>query len=216
MRVNGALFYSDYTDMQLTIQRATTDGGDFASQVMNAGESTVQGGELEIIAQITDSLKTNLTIGYIDAEFDQVDYFDPNLQQTIDVSDDWSFANTPEMTISAGFDYGFSTDWGDFVWNGTLAHRDSTQIFEVPSPLDFGAYTLFNMGLTFYSNDGDWWAGLHAKNIFDKEYRIAGYNFAATFDEQGNVVAPGLGGDDNVIGYYGDPATVSLTVGYRF
>ena len=51
----------------------------------------------------------------------------------------------------------------------------------------------------------------------DKIWRpcyIKGYDFV-TQDDEGNF-GPGLGGDTTLIGYYGDPRTVHLTVGYRF
>ena len=54
------------------------------------------------------------------------------------------------------------------------------------------------------------------KNLGDKVYRLAGYNFAAARDANGNITAPGLGGEDTIVGYYGDPRTISLSVGYRF
>lgn len=216
VRLNGALFYSDYKDMQLTIQRATSDGTDFASQVMNAGKSTVMGGELEMLASLADGLTMNMAVGVIDAEFDTVDYFDPAVQAVRNVANEWSFANTPEMTATIGFDYEFSNEYGDFVWSSSLAYRSETQIFEIPSQLDFGGYSIINTGLTYYHIDGNWSASLHMRNLGDKEYRIAGYNFAATYDAQGNVVSTGLGGEDTVIGYYGDPRTITLTVGYRF
>ncbi|WP_286843680.1 TonB-dependent receptor, partial [Idiomarina sp. UBA4206] len=46
MRLNAAAFFSDYQDMQVTVQRAI-EGGGVASQVLNAADSTVQGFEIE-------------------------------------------------------------------------------------------------------------------------------------------------------------------------
>ena len=55
---------------------------------------------------------------------------------------------------------------------------------------------------------------LHVKNLTDEEYMIGGYQFVAPLEDGG--YAPGLGGDNTLIGYYGDPRTVSFTVGYQF
>jgi len=74
----------------------------------------------------------------------------------------------------------------------------------VPSPLDEDSYSITNTSLVWYSDASNWTVGLHAKNIFDEEYRLSGYNFGSTF------------GENIVTGYYGDPRTVSLSVGYRF
>lgn len=90
------------------------------------------------------------------------------------------------------------------MFNANLAYRGATQIFEVPSVLDYGGYTLINAGVNWYSNDGFWDVSLQGKNLGDKQARIAGYNFAL------------LAGEQTITGYYIDPRTVSLTVGYRF
>jgi len=215
LRVNGAFFFSDYQDMQVTVQRAV-GVNDFATQVVNAGESEISGFELESIAAVSDDLTLNLSVGFIDAEFVRVDFFDPNLGETVDVSDTWVISNTPEWSVNLGADYTFTSSVGDFVLNGNLAYRSETNIFEIPSELDMGSYSLLNLSLNWFHPDGQWKAGLHVKNATDEEYRIAGYNFPAVFDGQGNLVAPGLGGEDTVIGYYGDPRTVALTIGYQF
>lgn len=215
MRLNGAMFYSDYQDMQVTVQRAVAAG--VASQVLNAADATVQGFELEAITQLTRNFSINASLGFVDASFDSVEYFNPNTQQIEDVSNLWSFANTPETSANIGFMYEVpNLMGGDLVWSGNVAYRSETQIFEVPSMLDMGAYSLANTSLMWYSQSSHWQVGLHVKNLFDKEYRLAGYNFAAPRDAQGTITGAGLGGEDTIVGYYGAPRTVSLTVGYRF
>lgn len=214
VRLNAAVFYSDYRDMQVTVQRAVDAG--VASQVLNAADATVSGFEVESIFLATDSLTFNATIGYVNASFDEVAFFNPQTGQVEDVSGLWSFANTPEWSTNIGFNQSFRSQWGDVVWSANLAYRSETQIFEVPSMLDMGGYSLANTSLVWYSDDGRWNAGLHVKNLFDKEHRLAGYNFAAPRDGSGNIIGPGLGGEDTIVGYYGDPRTVSFTLGYRF
>lgn len=214
IRLNAAWFLSNYSDMQVTVQRAVPAG--VASQVLNAAEATVYGFEIEAVAAVTDSLNVTAMMGNVNAAFDSVRFFDPVAQETTDVSDLWSFANTPELVANLGFNQSLENEYGQWVWSGNMAYRSETQIFEVPSMLDMGGYSLFNTSLMWYSNDGNWSAGLHVKNIGNKVYRLAGYNFAAPRDANGNRTGPGLGGEDTIVGYYGDPRTVSLTVGYRF
>src|SRR5690606_26088217 len=128
--LNAAVFYSDYEDMQVTVQRAVTNG--VASQVLNAADATVQGAEIEAIFAATNTLSFNATVGFVDAEFDQVEFFNPNTQQVEDVSGLWSFANTPEVSANLGFTQEFDLASGSLVWSGNVAHRGETQIFEVP------------------------------------------------------------------------------------
>lgn len=202
VRLNAAVFSSSYDDMQVTVQRAVNNT--VASQVLNAASADIKGLEVEATAVASDALQFNLVLGYLNAAFNQVDYFDAATQTTTDVSDLWSFANTPKLTATLGAKYSMAFADGELVWLANLSHRSATQIFEVPSMLDFGGYTLLNAGATWYSADGHWDVSLQGRNLGNKEVRIAGYNF------------PLLAGEQTITGYYMDPRTVSLSVGYRF
>ena len=165
---------------------------------------TINGVELEAQFAVTRDFDINMIVGYLDASFNKVEFFDPNQQQVVDVSDVWAFANTPELTATLAGKYSIATDVGEFVITANMAHRSETQIFETPSMLDYGGFTLFIAGVNWYSNDGHWDISLQGKNLGDKQARIAGYNFAL------------LAGEQTITGYYIDPRTVSLSVGYRF
>ena len=202
LRLNAAVFSSAYDDMQVTVQRAV--GNNVASQVLNAASASIDGLELEATFAATDALQFNLILGYTDASFDEVRVFDVVTQSVIDVSNLWSFANTPKLTGTFGGKYIMAMAGGELVLNAAMSHRSDTQIFELPSMLDFGSYTLFNAGATWYAPDGHWDVSLQGRNLGNKEVRIAGYNFAL------------LAGEQTITGYYADPRTVSLSVGYRF
>ena len=211
LRANIALFNSDYADQQVTIQRTIDNGADFASTVLNAADSTIQGVELELVYAIADGLTGTFGVGLLDAKFDKVLTTSPVTGASVDVSNIWGFANTPDTSINLGFNYSNTvfSDWRMAI-TGNVAYRGDTQIFEIPSALDEDSYALANAGVTFTAPDGKLWFSLQGKNLGDEEYRLAGYNFATT------AAGPGLGGEDTVIGYYGDPRTFSLSVGYRY
>lgn len=203
LRINASYFFSDYQNMQVTVQRATSDDN-FVARVLNAGKSEIQGVELESIYAATDNLTVNLGLGYIDAKFVEFLNVDPTTGAEVDQADELGISNTPDWSINLGLSYNYVAEIGDFVFTSNIAYRGDTQIFEAPSELDQGAYTLMNLGVIFYASESDWIASLQVKNAFDKEYRIAGYNFR------------GLGLEDTVIGYYGDPQAISFTIGYTF
>ena len=202
VRLNAAVFTSSYDDMQVTVQRAVNNT--VASQVLNAASADINGLELEAVAVASDALQFNLVLGYTDAKFNEVMFYDAVSKTTTDVSGLWSFANTPELTGTLGSKYTMGLLGGELVLNANLYHRSETQIFELPSMLDFGGYTLFNAGATWYDPSGQWDVSLQGRNLGNKETRIAGYNF------------PLLAGEQTITAYYGDPRTVSLSVGYRF
>ncbi len=215
LRLNAAAFFNDYQDMQVTVQRAV-GSTDFASQVINAGQSEMRGFELEAVAALTDRLSLTAVLGYIDAEFIELETFDPALGRLVDVSDAWVISNTPKWNSNVGVNYITEIAGWQSNWQANVTYRDETHIFELPSALDEGSYSLVNANIVFTSPGDNWTVGLHGKNLTDKEYRVAGYNFPATFGPTGNVIRPGLGGDDTVTAFYGNPRTVALSVGYRF
>ena len=63
-------------------------------------------------------------------------------------------------------------------------------------------YSLWDAGLVWTSADRKLQVGLHGRNLTDKRYKVAGYNFSGFFN--------------TVTTFYGDPRTVRLTVGLKY
>ncbi|MBB1371567.1 MULTISPECIES: TonB-dependent receptor [unclassified Pseudoalteromonas] len=219
LRANITLFTLDHKDRQYISVLPGDSGSDLNQRLGNIGESTSDGVEIELNYVATESLSFNASIGYIDSSFDNVIDFDPNTGAAFDKSDRFSVSNTPDLTFNLGATYRMYTDMGDFVVNGNYYHRGDYALFEEDSLLTQDAYGLLNLGVTWYSADGHWTAGVYGKNLTNEEYMIGGYQFVAPDPSDPTNVSkyqPGLGGDNTLIGYFGDPRTVSLTVGYRF
>ena len=87
----------------------------------------------------------------------------------------------------------------------SLSYRDDTSQFEVPNPfLDQPSYTIWDLSLVWAQDSGHWSAGIHAKNLGDKEYKVAGYFF------------PNLGLENNITAFYGNPRQIWGTVQYNW
>ena len=115
-----------------------------------------------------------------------------------------------------GFKYEHDANWfghnGSLSWNGSIAYRSETNQFEIPSQfLDQPGYSLVNMSLVWRTVDGKYEWGLHGQNLTDKEYIVAGYNFATP---DGTV--PTLGLEGVVSAFYGPPRTISATFKMHF
>ncbi|MDX2368570.1 MAG: TonB-dependent receptor [Colwellia sp.] len=206
LRVNATLFYSDYTDMQVTVFRQTSNDN-FVQRVVNAGQATISGIDFETTYAATDNLTLHLGVGYMDTGFDE--FIDVGPDGTVgDQADTRDLINTPELSVNAGANYTLVADIGDFVFTANASYRSETQIFVIEMPgLDEDGYTIVNAGVSYYHTDGNWSASLQARNIFDVEARIAGYNFDGPRQ---------IGTEEALIAYYNDPATVALTVKYEF
>ena len=219
LRANITLFTLDHKDRQYISVLPGDDASDLNQRLGNIGESTSDGIEVELTYIATESLTFDVSLGYIDSTFDNVIDTNPETGEIFDKSDRFTVSNTPDLTFNFGATYRLYTDMGDFVFNSNYYHRGEYALFEEDSLLTQDSYGLLNAGITWYSTDGHWNAGLYAKNLTDEEYMIGGYQFVAPDPSDPQNVSkytPGLGGDNTLIGYYGDPRTVSLTVGYRF
>ncbi|MGH6951303.1 MAG: TonB-dependent receptor [Vitreimonas sp.] len=222
LNLSGALFQSEYTDMQITRQEPTTLGG-IASFVDNAASADIWGAELEGRAFITDNLSANFAVGYIEGEFNEYvsntvvpnPAFDPMLPVgpgnpttivvPIDLSDSAALQNTPDWTASLSFIYSVALAGGELAITPSAAYRGDSQMFEFANPvLDQGAYTLYNASVTWTSENDRFRLGLHGQNLGDEEYRVGGYNF------------PGALFGNSIIGFYGPPMTVTGSIEVRF
>ncbi|MEP1740765.1 MAG: TonB-dependent receptor [Kangiellaceae bacterium] len=213
LRVNATLFVLDHTDRQFVSVLPGENPGDLEQRLGNIGESEATGAEIDINWAVTNSLDINLSLGLIDSKFSNAVTNDVN-DGEIDISDRFSIINTPETTANLSFNYNFSNTLGDFNFSGNYYYRSEYELSVLDNLLTQDGYGLANLSLNWYSDDGNWQAGLHAKNITDEEYLVGNYTFV-TPDGTGGYI-PGLGGDNTLIGYYGDPRTIALTVGYQF
>jgi iron complex outermembrane receptor protein len=233
-RVNTslALFYSDYTDIQVPGSIGVDNDGDgiadtFAGVTTNAGAATVQGVELEMNALLGrnmalrgDALTTMLTAGYIDAEYDEFIALvtDPatGSEALENVADERVFQNTPDWTAHWNLRYdrplSLFGHGGTFSVIGAWSYRGETNQFEIPSEfLDQDAYSLYDLHLLWKRDDGRYELGLHGRNLGDERYKVSGYNFATP---DGSASTLGLEGVLNA--FYGPPRTVTLTATVNF
>lgn len=205
VRLNTALFYNQYDDLQVSSFEATQDGSALLPVFSNAGEAVIQGIELELTALLTDKLTLNANIGYLNAEYKQ--FFakaDTTTNTVIDVSDEREMVNAPEWDAFLGLTYKMALgDWGQLTLLADMSYRSKTYL-EVNSSenLAQGGYTLFNTAFIFESADDHWQIILGAKNLSDKEYRTHAFDLSAF---------PGV-----ELGYYNAPQTYSLGITYSF
>lgn len=206
LRTNVTIFSLDHKDRQyITI---TPDPNDFTvlnQNLNNIKGSTVKGVEAEITWAASENFTIDLAIGLLDAEIDD----DPTLKDPL-----VGLSNTPDYTVNLAASYNMETEMGYFVFSGGYYYRDDYLLFEDSESLLQDGYGTLNASVAWEGMEGNWYGGLHLKNLTDEEAMVGGYNFAAANGD--GTYSPGLGGDTTLIGYFNDPRTVHLTVGYRF
>lgn len=220
-RVNISLagFIAQYTNVQIPGSVGFDANGDgvnesFIGITSNAADADVNGIEFEGNALIGKDFagdgsrfSINWSLGVLDAKFNTfIDAFGR------DVASQRVFQNTPDITAHMGFNMGVPMGGGMMDFIGLASLRSDASQFEVPNPfLDQDGFVLVDASVVYTADSGKWSLGLHGKNLFDKEYIVAGYNFVAGGTPPGTPFVPTLGREGTLTGFYGDPRRVFVT-----
>jgi len=224
-RVNISLagFIAQYTDVQIPGSVGFDANGDginetFIGITSNAGEADVNGIEFEGNALVgkdfagdRSRFSINWSLGVLDAKYNTfIDAFGN------DVADQRVFQNTPEITAHMGFNFGLPIAGGMTDFIGLASLRSDASQFEVPNPfLDQDGFVLVDASVVYTVDSGLFSIGVHGKNLFDKEYVVAGYNFVAG-GVNGAPFVPTLGREGTLTGFYGDPRRIFVTAQVNF
>ena len=223
LNISIAGFLGQYTNVQIPGSVGFDGNGDgvnesFIGITSNAASADVNGIEFEGRALVGEDfagegsrLSVNWSLGVLDAKFNT---FIDNFGR--DVADERVFQNTPEITAHMGFNMGLPVGGGIVDLIGLASLRSDASQFEVPNPfLDQDGFVLVDASIVYTADSGLWSLGVHGKNLFDKEYIVAGYNFVAG-GVGGAPFVPTLGREGTLTGFYGDPRRVFVTAQINF
>ncbi|MHA7821078.1 MAG: TonB-dependent receptor [Erythrobacter sp.] len=224
LNISIAAFLGQYDDVQIPGSVGVDTNGDgvndsFIGITSNAASADVNGFEFEGNALVGrdfagqgSHFAVNWSLGYLDAGFDTfIDAFGN------DVADQRVFQNTPDITAHMGFNLGLPVAEGMLDLFGSVSMRSDASQFEAPNPfLDQDGFELVDASLVYTADSGLFSIGLHGKNLFDKEYIVAGYNFVSGGFPPGTPFVPTLGLEGTLTGFYGDPRRVYVTAEVNF
>ena len=222
--VNMAVFYDPYTDAQIGVQQFVENAGapTNLTAVLNAGKQINQGAELQSVWQPVRALTLTLNTGYLDSYYE--DYLIPCSVFTaapgcaggvgsINAAAENRPLNAPAWTVSAAALYHWDVQRGTVTARAGYDWRSFTKVANTtPSVTDQPAYGLLNAGLAFDTSDARWRVSLDGKNLTNKYYRVAGYDFGDPPISPANSFIGGI----SQIGFYGPPRTWAVTVQYHY
>lgn len=214
LRLNGALFYADYTDRQIGSVEAGEEG--VFNDIINAGETVHTGLELDAIWHPVTNLNVIANYGYlnIDVEKFLTERLDPvtampsNPGVAEDVSDRVTTSFAPEHTASLALEYRSDPRrWGQLTLrlDGTYvseaeASNPQLNVFDTQD-----AYALLNARATLsdlpFPGAGALRVALWGKNLTDEGYHQMGTD---------------LGVLGFVIHSFGEPRSYGLDLVYEF
>ncbi len=155
--INGAVYYMDIKDMQVTEQASAVE-----AYLTNAATATGKGVELEVMALLWDGLTLNASFGYNNTEFEDFR----------DIGGDYAGNKNPfvpQYTYNIGGQYRHDS--------GVYARADLIGVgkmyFDKANNYSRDAYEVVNMKIGYEADSYDMY--LYAKNIFDREYNSYGY-----------------------------------------
>ena len=220
-----ALFHADYKDMQIPGSIGCFVGGiaSFCGATTNAAKARIRGVEFEGDARLFGNpggprLNFGWSLGYLDAKFKK--YIGAG---NVDFADDRKIQNTPKWTASGTLRYSTPLAGGDLNLQSTLSYRSKSQQFELRTPgLDQKGFSLLDASAVYELPGGHWTVGIAGKNLTNKKYITAGYNFLAQDPNSGDFITdingnpiPTLGKEGVLTAYYGNPRQILFTVGYK-
>ncbi|MFN8625692.1 MAG: TonB-dependent receptor [Candidatus Binatia bacterium] len=221
LRFNADVFYSDYSDQQVSTFRANPAGG-VSSTIENAGKSRYYGGEVEVAAIPLRGVTLSGNYSYLKARYTQFlsQRIDPMTGKPVldengkpvvdDVSNQQRVNYAPEHSVSVGLTYtaapcrrGTLSAHVDTFWQESMYLGGQSPF--ASAVLGAWSYALVNGRVQFADiplQEGHLDVAVFGRNLFDRKYRIDGKDFGA-----------GLG---YMVNTYGDPRTFGLGVTYRF
>lgn len=209
--MNVSAFYNDYENQQVLQQ--VTRMGNVGVEVLNAQESTIQGVEIEIQADLGSDIYAMFTAGYIDSEFDEfiftnstAELVDGELTEVFEEVDATGLDALRESPLTASVSLGknFFFKNGDSL-GANIGYAYRGEIYNSLDKREVSrqkSYGLWDARLDYRLANGRTDIALWGTNLNDEEY----FRFASD-------TGPGLG---VIAKYYSEPRRYGITLIHRF
>ncbi len=167
VRLNGAAFVSDYEDIQIVVREG------FAPLIVNGGEASIWGGELEWIVQPIARLSITGGLGYNENEYDSLSA--PAIANG--VVPDNRLAFSPKLSGNAGVSYDIAvggltiTPHIDYYYQSKV-YFDAANSEAIAQP----SYGIVNASVSIGNDLQHWQVVASVTNAADELYRIAGFS----------------------------------------
>jgi len=172
MTLNGAVFTTRYTGIQLNFQQGVSP------TIQNAGTARIRGAEIEMSIAPSDVFRLDASIGMIDAEYTSVlpgSVVAPNpLQGGVFAGGDLPKTPTFSLNISPRVELPIG-DMGSIILIGDFTHTSSLwNDTERTFLLRRGGTNLLNASVTYRPRSERWSLTAGGTNLFDERYLVTG------------------------------------------
>jgi iron complex outermembrane receptor protein len=186
LRLNAALFSSDYDDIQMTYRLGVVP------LLFNAGIASIDGAEIELDFAPTQNFRLDVSLGFLDAGFDSITPPPPfgPVTPTATATLDSSLPFTPERQGHLGVSYAFHLGGGWSLTPRADVSYTGSQFFDAGNSVEIAQnddVTLVNAALMLDSND-KWRLMLSGINLTDELYPIAGTSSLTTASGYAEII----------------------------
>jgi len=192
LRLNTSLFYSWAKDLQVLLPSG------IGQALRNAASARIKGAEIELEALPFDALRANLSVGLLDAEYDDFVLFPggPNYKGQ-------QLVYSPEVKLSGGFRYTQTLEAATQAFAAVDGSYQSKFYNNPENDIRSGGrgYFIWNAAVGIEEPDGRWSLSAFVRNASNKAYNLGGLNLS------------GFGFYQN---RFGTPRTFGIALAYRF
>lgn len=210
LRINNALFYSDFKDFQFNSPVNFTDGTRGLA-IENAEGAKVYGLESEIAARIGSNGRLQVTLAVLKAELGDLiagsnDYtlptctVDTSIATCLDVSGN-KMPHAPRFSTTIQYQHNFHVGSDGTLSPRITAHYETDaelSVFNLGPEDRQEAYATADLGLR-YQNGKGWWIDAWVRNVNDKKIKTSAFN-----------------GFGPWLAQYKPPRTIGINTGFDF
>ncbi len=215
LRLNGALFYYDYQDLQVTRAVADPDTGSVVNLTENAANAELYGLDLDLTWLPTDALMITMGLNLLQSEYQDFvaaanvyrDSFTPGaagMQAIAFDADGQDLLRAPDWSAFVSASYDISLAGQTFPLVVTYSYKDDYNFDFVADPsterLVQEGYGLLSARLGWLSPNQNWELAVWGKNLTDED------------DYFDDIVASAPG----IRGSHGAPRTYGIDISYSF
>jgi iron complex outermembrane receptor protein len=191
LTANLAIFKTDYKNYQANFY--DTVEGTVITRLINAGDVSTRGVELDLNARPARSLTLSAALAYTEARIDNFNC--PAAAAASCNLNGQPLPFSPRWKAFTRANYALALENGSIVdFSADYAYQSKTQfdLFQSPDAIQ-GAYGIVNAGIALSPADGSWRVALIGKNLANRSYAS---NLVASTGALGNTVSRGVPRDD--------------------
>jgi len=183
LTVSANVFYTDWSDQQVTVRNVDLTTFEADERVINAADSSLYGGELELTYEATDSLTFRGSLGLLSTSYDDFSFrvdAPPGIPGTLDFGG-YDFPESPTLNFSLGANYEHECGFfvaADLVYSSSyyspvlfapVASGAGSVSVQVPqdSAVEIDPSLVFNLSLGYQADD--WRFTVFAQNLFGED-----------------------------------------------